>query len=370
MTGIEIGGKKYNMNQWKDEDTARTYTWVKENYNDEAKTERWFQVAILKDMILNEGNKTWTAPSNTGDAISINKGDEVVVYLEYDGIEIPVEGVYGGVNLTPEIRESYKTTGKPPVEPGDTEITSITVTNSTGKVEDGKALDETVENYKVAEEGITIKNATWAEKTAAPTARATNAVAGKTYTLTLSVEVADGKTVSDKAAIKVNVGGVEVTGKYTATPGTRAVTSGTITADFTVPAKDTQPTEINKITIANTKGKVEVGQELDTTVDNYEVSKPKTGLTITKVDWARKKSGSSRASAEAGDYTLTLTVSLADGVTVADNANITITAGGLTGTNGKFEATQTGRAATTGTITADFTLTNTQSEGGNGGGGR
>lgn len=195
-------------------------------------------------------------------------------------------------------------------------------------------------------------------------------MAGKTYTLTLSVEVADGKTVSDKAAIKVNVGGVEVTGKYTATPGTRAVTSGTITADFTVPAKDTQPTEINKITIANTKGKVEVGQELDTTVDNYEVSKPKTGLTITKVDWARKKSGSSRASAEAGDYTLTLTVSLADGVTVADNANITITAGGLTGTNGKFEATQTGRAATTGTITADFTLTNTQSEGGNGGGGR
>ena len=109
---------------------------------------------------------------------------------------------------------------------------------------------------------------------------------------------------------------------------------------------------------------------MDTTVDNYEVSEPKTGLTITKVDWARKESGSSRASAKAGDYTLTLTVSLADGVTVADNANITITAGGLTGTNGKFEATQTDRAATTGTITADFTLTSTQSEGGNGGGGR
>ena len=365
MTGIEIGGKKYNMNQWKGESEERTYTWVKDNYNNETGTERWFQVAILKDMAGN------TAPSTTGDAISINNGDKVVVYLEYDGIEIPVEGVYGGVNLTPEIRESYKTTGKPPVVPEDTEITSITVTNSTGKVEDGTALDEAVANYKVAEKGITIKGATWAEKTAAPTARAAiNAEAGKTYTLTLSVDVADGKTVSDKAAIKVNVGGVEVTGKYTATPGTRAVTSGTITADFTVPAKDTQPTEINKITIANAKGKVEVGQELDTTVDNYEVSEPKTGLTITKVDWARKESGSSRASAEAGDYTLTLTVSLADGVTVADNANITITAGGLTGTNGKFEATQTGRAATTGTITADFTLTNTQSEGGNGGGGR
>lgn len=182
--------------------------------------------------------------------------------------------------------------------------------------------------------------------------------------------MADGKTVSDKAAIKVNVGGVEVTGKYTATPGTRAVTSGTITADFTVPAKDTQPTEINKITIANTKGKVEVGQELDTAVANYEVSEPKTGLTINKVEWTKKESNSSRASTEAGDYTLTLTVSLADGVTVADGATIAITAGGLTGSNGKFEATQTGRAATTGTITADFTLTDTQNGSGNGGGGR
>ena len=254
--------------------------------------------------------------------------------------------------------------------PEDTEITSITVTNSTGKVEDGTALDETVGNYKVTEDGITIKSAAWAEKTTAPTTRATNAEAGKTYTLTLSVEVADGKTVSDKAAVKVTVGGVNATDKYTATPSTRAVTNGTITADFTVPAKDTQPTEINKITIANTKGKVEVGQELDTNVANYEVSEPKTGLTITKVEWAKKESGSSRASGEAGDYTLTLTVSLADGVTVADNANITITAGGLTGANGKFEANQANRAAATGTITADFTLTDTQNGGGNGGGGR
>lgn len=109
---------------------------------------------------------------------------------------------------------------------------------------------------------------------------------------------------------------------------------------------------------------------MDTNVANYEVSEPKTGLTITKVEWAKKESGSSRASGEAGDYTLTLTVNLADGVTVADSATVTITVGGVTGTNGKFEATQTGRAATTGTITADFTLTNTQSEGGNGGGGR